>query len=103
MVTAGRVSGGRRGLRFAVGVGDHEVLGGSGDGDAAAVVQPVVERAQQDQVVELGGPAVLPMPDVMGVQTAGRPAAGDHAAAVAVLQRSAQPAADLCGSPAPSR
>ena len=81
----GGVVGGRAsdpgGQCLAVAVGDDEVVGGSGDGDAAAVVQPVVIRAQQHQVVQFGGAAVLPVPDVMGVQTAGGPAAGDHAGA----------------------
>ena len=69
-------------------------LGGSGDGDDAAMVQPVVIRAQQHQVVQLGGPAVFPVHDVMGVQTAGGPATRHRARGVAVLQRTAQPAAD---------
>ncbi|MDT5285374.1 MAG: hypothetical protein QOF88_263, partial [Mycobacterium sp.] len=67
-------------------VGDHEVLGGSGDGDDTPMVRPVMIRADQDEVVQLGQAAVLPMPDVVGVQTAGGPAAGYHAAAVAVLE-----------------
>ena len=52
-----------------------EVVGGSGDGDVAAVVRPVVERAEQDQVGQFGGAAVFPVPDVVGVQSAGGPAA----------------------------
>ncbi len=76
-----------------------EIVGGSGDGDDAAVVQPVVKRADQDQVGQLGGAAVFPVPDVVGVQTAGGPAAGDRAAAVAVLQGAAQPPADRAGGP----
>ena len=81
----------------AVAVGDDEVVGGSGDGDDAAVMQPVVVRADQHQVVQFGGAAVLPVQEVMGVQAAGGAAAGDHAGAVAVLQGAAQPAADRCG------
>ncbi len=61
------------------------------------MVQPVVIGAQQDQVGQLGGAAVFPVPDVVGVQTAGGPAAGNHAAAVAVLQRAAQPPVDHPG------
>ncbi|MDT5216734.1 MAG: hypothetical protein QOK18_4973 [Mycobacterium sp.] len=61
------------------------------------MMQPVVIRAHQRQVVEFGETAVLPVPDVVGVQTAGGPAAGHHAAAVTVLERSAKPATDLPG------
>ncbi len=84
----------------AVTVGDGEVLGGAGDGDQAAVVCPVVIGAEQDQVGQFGGSAVVPVPDVVGVQSAGGPTAGHRAAAVAVLQRPAQPAADRAGHPA---
>jgi hypothetical protein len=48
-------------------VGDGEVVCGSGEGDAAAVVQPVVIRADQYQVGQLGGAAVFPVPEVMCV------------------------------------
>src|SRR5690242_3866283 len=61
------------GRRGSVGVGDDQPGGGSGDGDSPGVVQPVVEGAQQDQVVRVGGSAVLPMPDVVSVQSAGGP------------------------------
>ena len=80
-------------------VGDDEVVGGSGDGDDAPMVQPVVIGAHQHEVGQLGEAAVFPVPDVVGVQTAGCPAAGNHAGAVAVLERAAQPAADLSGLP----
>ena len=79
---------------MAVVVGDDEFVGGSGDGDAAAVVQPVVIRADQHQVGQLGRATVLPVPDVMGVQTAGGVTARHHARAVAVLEGAAQPPAD---------
>src|SRR5215217_6722549 len=42
-------------------VGDDEVVCGSGDGDDASMVQPVVIRAYQHQVGQLGGAAVLPV------------------------------------------
>jgi len=48
-------------------VGDDEFLRGSGDGDDTAVMGPVVIRADQDEIVEFGGPAVFPVPDVVGV------------------------------------
>jgi hypothetical protein len=78
-------------------VGDHEVRSGTGEGDAAAMVQAVVIRTQQHQVVQFGRAAVFPVPQVMGVQTAGGPATGHRAAAVAMLQRATQPAADRSG------
>src|SRR5689334_2234105 len=52
-------------------VGDDEIIGGSGDGDDAPMVQPVMIGAHQHQVGQLRGAAVLPVPQVMGVQTAG--------------------------------
>jgi hypothetical protein len=48
-------------------VGDDEVVGGSGDGDQTAVVQPVVVGADQHQVDQFGESAVLPVGDVVGV------------------------------------
>ena len=57
----------------------------------------MVIRAQQHQVVQLGGAAVFPVPDVVGMQAAGGAAAGDRAVAVAVLECPAQPAVDLAG------
>ena len=62
-------------------------------------MRPVVKRAQQHQVGQFGGAAVFPVPDVMGVQAAGRPTARHHTAVVAVLQGAAQPAADRAGGP----
>ncbi len=53
------------------------------------MVQPVVVRADQHQVVEFGGAAVFPVPDVVGVQAAGGPAAGHRAGGVAVFERAA--------------
>ena len=61
--------------------------------------RPVVVGAHQREIVQFGGAAVFPVPEVVGVQTAGGPAAGNHAAAVTVLQRAAQPAADRAGRP----
>jgi hypothetical protein len=50
------------------------------------VVESVVVGADQCEVVEFGLAAVFPVPDVVGVQTAGGSAAGDDAAAVAVFE-----------------
>src|SRR4029079_2583650 len=80
-------------------VGDDEIVWGCADGDDAAVVQPVVIGADQHQVGQVGGAAVFPMLEVVGVQAAGGSAAGDHAAAVAVCQRAAQPPVDQPGLP----
>ncbi len=63
------------------------------------MVQPVVIGADQDQVGQLGGAAVFPMLNVVGVQTAGGAAAGHRAAAAAMLQRAAKPPADQPGRP----
>ena len=76
-----------------------EMVCGSGDGDDAAMVQPVVIGADQHQVGQLGGAAVFPVPDVVGVQTAGGSTTGNRAGAVAVLERTAQPAVDQAGRP----
>src|SRR6185312_11007416 len=80
-----------------VGVGDGGGVGGSGDGDGAAVVQAMVIGAEQDQVGQLGRAAVFPVPDVVGVQTAGGIAAGNHTGAVAVFEGAAQPPVDQPG------
>lgn len=61
------------------------------------MVQPVVIGAYQHEVGQLGGAAVFPVPDVVGVQTAGGPAARNRAGGVAVLEGTAQPAVDLAG------
>jgi hypothetical protein len=74
---------------LAVGVGDDQAGGGAGDVDAPAVVQAVVVRAEQGQIDQLGDATILPMPNVMSLQAAGGPAAGDRAASVAVFQGAA--------------
>ena len=60
----------------------------------------MVIRADQHQVGQLGGSAVFPVPDVVGVQSAGGATAGDRAHAVTVLQGAAQPPVDLAGGAA---
>ena len=50
-------------------VGDGEPVSRPCDGDDTPMMQPVMIRTQQDEVVQLGRAAVFPMPDVMGVQT----------------------------------
>src|SRR3954462_11540397 len=47
-------------------VGDDEILCRSGDGDDTAMVEPMVIRAYQHQVEQLGQTAVFPMHDVVG-------------------------------------
>ena len=47
---------------LAVGVGDDELVGGPNEGDPAGVVQPMVVRADEDEILQLGQAAVLPMP-----------------------------------------
>ena len=80
-------------------VGDDELVGGSGDGDDPAMVRPVMIRTHEHEVVQLGEPAVFPVPIVVRVQSAGRAATGDDAPGVAVLQSAAQPAVDQPGRP----
>ncbi|VBA33961.1 hypothetical protein LAUMK13_00378 [Mycobacterium innocens] len=64
------------------------------------MVQPVVIRAEQHQIGQLGGTAVFPVPEVVGVQTTGRITAGNRARAVAVLEGAAKPPVDHAGRPA---
>ena len=52
---------------LAVGVGDDELVRGPGEGDAPGVVQPVMVRTDEDEIVQLGQAAVLPMLEVVGV------------------------------------
>nr|CRL73477.1 hypothetical protein CPGR_01114 [Mycolicibacter nonchromogenicus] len=53
------------------------------------MVQAVVVGADQYQVVWVGGAAVFPVSDVVGVQAAGGSAPGDGAGPVAVLEDAA--------------
>src|SRR5829696_6470163 len=53
--------------------------------------------AYQHQVEQLGGPAVLPVPDVVGVQTPGGTTTGNRARGMAMLQRTAKPPVDQAG------
>ncbi len=64
------------------------------------MVQPVVIRAYQYQVEQFGGTAVLPVPDVVCVQTAGGTTTRNRTRGMAVLQRAAKPPVDLAGRPA---
>ncbi len=57
----------------------------------ASVVQPMVIRTDQHQIDQLGGTAVLPVPDVVCVQTARGPTTGHRTRGMAVLQRTAKP------------
>ena len=54
----------------------------------------MVIGAYQHEVGQFGGSAVFPVPDVVGVQAAGRSTTGNRAAAVSVFQGPAKPAAD---------
>ena len=71
--------------------GPGEVLvGGGGHGPAVAVGDPVVIAAHEGQVRDVGGAAVAPPGDVVGVAPAdGCVTAGEHAAAVACGEGSA--------------
>src|SRR6516162_5409588 len=61
---------------------------------------PVMMMAEQHQVGQLGGAAVFPVPEVMGVQTTGGTTARYRAHAVAMLQRAAKPPVDQPRRPA---
>jgi hypothetical protein len=61
------------------------------------MVQSVVIRAYQYQVEQLGGTAVLPVPDMVCVQTAGGTTTRNRTRGMAVLQRAAKPPVDLAG------
>ena len=85
-------------------VGDRNTVSGTADGDHPPVMQPVVERADQDQIVQFGFAAVLPVPDVVAVQTAGGPTPRDRTRRMPILQRPAQLAVDHPGgTPTPDR
>ena len=66
--------------------------------EPALVHQPVMGRAQQDQVVEGGLPAVGPVPHVMAVEPMGGGAAGKSASAVADRERATHRGRDAAGS-----
>ena len=67
--------------------------------ESALVHQPVMGRAQQDEVVERGLPAVGPVLDVMAVEPMGGGAAGEAAPAVAARERAAHRRRDAAGAP----
>jgi hypothetical protein len=64
------------------------------------MVQPMVMRAHQHQVGQLGDPAIFPVADVVCVKIAGGAATGNRARMVAVLEGAAKPAVDLAGGSA---
>ena len=66
--------------------------------EPAFVHQPVMGRAQQDEVVEGGLPAVGPVRDVMAVQAMGGGAAGKAASAVSVRERASYRRRDAAGA-----
>src|SRR5688500_7227430 len=75
--------GGVDGAAVVVGEGEAEgVVGVAGDAQEPGVVEAVVERAQGDQVRGLRETVVFAVDEVVDVQPAGLPAAGDAAAAV---------------------
>ena len=63
------------------------------------MMQPMVIRADQDEVVQFGVAAVFPVPDVVGVQTAGGAAAGHRTGGVAMFEGATKPAVDHPGGP----
>ena len=67
--------------------------------ESALVHQPVMGRAQQDEVVEGGLPAVGPVLDVMAVEPMGDGAARKSASAVAARERAAHRRRNAAGAP----
>src|SRR5439155_25334726 len=70
------------------------------DRPSALVDESVMRTAQRDEIVEIGRPAVAPVPDVVGVGPSRVPAAGEPAAAVAVQDLAAEPRRDVPGTSA---
>ena len=59
------------GRDVAVGSGDGEVVGFAGEFPSASVGEGVVVAAEEDQVFEVGGSALGPVGDVVGVAPGG--------------------------------
>ncbi len=70
------------------------VVGVTFDGEVTAVVGVVMERAQAGQVPGVGGSAVDPVDQVVALDVGGGVAAGEPAAAVAVLDQAPGPVGD---------
>lgn len=65
----------------ALGVGEFDASGGCGvDGPSAFVDDAVVVVADEHEVVEIGGAAISPPHNVVGVEASGGVAAGELAA-----------------------
>jgi hypothetical protein len=58
-----------------------------------------VKTAEQSHFGQLGGATVFPVPDVVGVQTAGGTTTGDRACSLAVLECAAKPPVETLGRP----
>jgi hypothetical protein len=70
-----------------------------GDGPSVLVDQPVMERAQEDQVVQIGAASTLPPDDVVGLGESARPAPREPTLGVAVPQLAKHPRRRLPGHP----
>ncbi len=73
-------------------------LGQGLDEDLPFVHQAVVQAAQSDEIRELGLPALGPVLDVVRIHIALMGAAGEAAAAIAGVERAANPRRGCCGS-----
>src|SRR5690606_31616454 len=79
-----------------VGDGDDGFSGGGGDGEDVGVDHVVVEPAEQDAVVDVGGSSVVVLLDVVGFaggggdvavgEGAGGSVAGDHSGALGAVE-----------------
>ena len=65
-------------------------VGVSVDAESALVVEPVVSRAEADEVPGVGGSVVFPVDDVVDLEVVGGVTAGDAAAVVAAFDFGAQ-------------
>ena len=70
------------------------------EGEASLVNQAVVGAAEENEVGEVGGAAVEPVVDVVGVQPRSVRAAGEAAAVVAQGEGAAEPTGDDAGAAA---
>ena len=67
--------------------------------EPALVHQPVMGRAEQDEVVERGLPALGPVPDVVAMEPVDGGTAGEAPPAVAARERPAHRGRDAAGAP----
>ena len=75
------------------------VVGVSGDLPAVPMNQTMVESAKGDQVVEVGGTTIGPVPNVMNLSPLGPAATCEATTLVSALHQAAEPVGNLSGGP----